>query len=94
MYNYIARRLGFMVVTLFLVTLIAFAVTNVLPGNVALLILGPNASPASIHALKTQMGLNQPVFLRYLDWVSGLAVGDFGTSYTYSSPVLELIGEE
>ena len=94
MYNYIARRLGFMVVTLFLVTLIAFAVTNVLPGNVALLILGPNASPASIHALKTQMGLNQPLYLQYLDWVLGLLQGNMGTSLRFDTPVMTLIADK
>ncbi|RBI60380.1 ABC transporter permease [halophilic archaeon] len=94
MYTYVARRMGFMVVTLFLVTVIAFGVTNVLPGNVALLILGPNASPESIQALEAQMGLNQPLYLQYLDWVAGLLQGDMGTSLRFGEPVLALILEK
>ncbi|UPV75192.1 ABC transporter permease [Halorussus limi] len=94
MYNYVARRVAFMAVTLFLVTLIAFGVTNILPGNVALLILGPNASPESIQALKAQMGLNQPLYLQYVDWVLGLLQGDMGTSLRYEKPVVSLIMEK
>ena len=94
MYNYVARRVAFMVVTLFFVTLIAFGVTNILPGNVALLILGPNASPESIHALKAQMGLNQPLYLQYVDWVVGLVQGHLGTSLRFDESVLSLIAEK
>ncbi|WP_435176294.1 ABC transporter permease [Halorussus sp. AFM4] len=94
MYNYVARRVAFMAVTLFLVTVIAFGVTNILPGNVALLILGPNASPESIQALKAQMGLNQPLYLQYVDWVLGLLQGDMGTSLRYEEPVVSLIMEK
>ncbi len=94
MYNYVARRVAFMAVTLFLVTVIAFVVTNILPGNVALLILGPNASPESIQALKAQMGLNQPLYLQYFDWVLGLLQGDMGTSLRYEEPVVALITEK
>ena len=94
MYTYVARRIAFMVVTLFLVTVIAFGVTNVLPGNVALLILGPNATPESIQALKAQMGLNQPLYLQYVDWVVGLLQGDMGTSLRFDEPVVALIMEK
>ena len=94
MYNYVARRVAFMAVTLFLVTVIAFAVTNILPGNVALLILGPNASPESIHALKAQMGLNQPLYLQYVDWVAGLLQGDMGMSLRFDESVAALILEK
>jgi len=94
MYTYVARRLGFMVVTLFFVTVIAFAVTNVLPGNVALLILGPNASDASMRALEQQMGLNQPLYVQYLDWVVGLLHGNMGTSLRFDEPVVTLITQK
>jgi peptide/nickel transport system permease protein len=94
MYNYVFRRVGFMAVTLFFVTLIAFAVTNILPGNVALLILGPNADAQSIAALKAQMGLNQPLYIQYIDWVLGLLQGDMGTSLRFDEPVAHLIAEK
>lgn len=94
MYTYLARRVAFMAVTLFFVTVIAFVVTNVLPGNVALLILGPNASPESIQALKAQMGLNQPLYFQYVDWVVNLLQGDLGISLRFEEPVVALIMEK
>ncbi|QZP36907.1 ABC transporter permease [Halobaculum magnesiiphilum] len=93
MYNYVLRRMGFMAVTLFFVTVIAFAVTNILPGDVALLILGPNATEESLEALRTQMGLNRPLYVRYLDWVVGLLQGDMGQSLRFSEPVAALVAE-
>ncbi|MFC6976023.1 ABC transporter permease [Halomicroarcula sp. GCM10025709] len=93
MYNYVLRRIGFMTVTLFLVTLIAFAVTNILPGNVALVILGPNANAESIQALEAQLGLNRPLYVQYFDWVVGLLQGDMGESLRFGDPVVGLIAE-
>jgi len=80
-----------MAVTLFLVTLITFGLTNILPGNVALLILGPNATESSITALEAQLGLNQPLYVQYIDWIVGLAQGDMGTSLRYGTPVEDQI---
>lgn len=93
MYNYVLRRVGFMAVTLFLVTLIAFAVTNVLPGDVALLILGPNATEESLQALQSQLGLNRPLYVQYFDWVFGLLQGDMGESLRFGEPVVTLIAQ-
>ncbi|MCV0349826.1 MAG: ABC transporter permease [Nitratireductor sp.] len=90
---YLLKRIAIGLATLLVASAVVFSVLEIIPGDPALLMLGINAEPDTLAALREQMGLNQPVFLRYLDWVSGLAVGDFGTSYTYSSPVLELIGE-
>ncbi len=90
---YLLKRIAIGLATLLVASAVVFSVLEIIPGDPALLMLGMNAEPDTLAALREQMGLNQPVFLRYLDWVSGLAVGDFGTSYTYSSPVLELIGE-
>ncbi|RLM76708.1 ABC transporter permease, partial [Halobellus sp. Atlit-38R] len=93
MYNYVVRRVGFMAVTLFFVTLIAFAVTNILPGDVALLILGPNATEQSLEALQTQLGLNRPLYVQYIDWVVGLLQGNMGESLRFGEPVAQLIAE-
>ncbi|WP_313696154.1 ABC transporter permease [Halorarum halobium] len=93
MYNYVFRRVGFMAVTLFFVTLIAFAVTTILPGDVALLILGPNATEESLEALRSQMGLNRPLYVQYFDWVFGLLQGDMGQSLRFSEPVSALVAE-
>ncbi|WP_089872148.1 ABC transporter permease [Halogranum rubrum] len=94
MYNYLVRRLGFMLLTLLFVTVITFAVTNILPGDVALLILGPNATDQSIQALQAQLGLDKPLYVQYIDWVLGLLQGDMGTSLRFDEPVAQLIGEK
>ncbi|MGM0605184.1 MAG: ABC transporter permease [Halobacteriota archaeon] len=89
--SYLFKRLGFMAITLFLVTVITFVLTNILPGNVALLILGPNATPESIAQLEAQLGLNQPLYVQYLDWIVGMAKGDLGTSLRYNTAVADQI---
>ncbi|WP_048647941.1 ABC transporter permease [Nitratireductor soli] len=90
---YLAKRLAIGLVTLIVASAVVFCVLEIVPGDPALLMLGMNAEPEALATLREQMGLNQPILLRYLDWVSGMAVGDFGRSYTYSSPVIDLIGE-
>ena len=90
---YLLKRLLIGLATLVLASIVVFAVLEILPGDPAQLMLGMNATQEALDALREQMGLNQPVLVRYLDWVGGLLVGDFGRSYTYSSPVIELIGE-
>ncbi len=73
--------------------MVVFAVLEVLPGDPARLMLGMEATPEALNALREQMGLNQPLVWRYLSWVGGLLIGDFGRSYTYSVPVADLIAE-
>ena len=85
--TYLSKRLGLMSVTLLLVTVLTFGFTNILPGNVALLILGPNASDAAIRQLEQQLGLNQPLYVQYFDWIAGVLRGDLGTSLRYDEPV-------
>jgi len=91
--TYLSKRLGLMGITLGLVTIITFGFTNVLPGDVALLILGPNADPASVDALRTQLGLDQPLYVQYGQWISQMAGGSFGDSLRYGDPVMTLIME-
>ncbi|MBX3573092.1 MAG: ABC transporter permease [Mesorhizobium sp.] len=90
---FLLKRLLIGLATLLVASMVVFGVMEVLPGDPALLMLGMNASPDALEALRQQMGLNDPVVIRYLHWIGGLAMGDFGRSYTYSSPVIELIGE-
>ncbi|MFC4357875.1 ABC transporter permease [Halobium salinum] len=91
MLSYLVRRVGFLAVTLLFVTLITFVVTNVLPGDVAVLILGPNASEASLQALRADLGLNQPLWVQYLDWLWALFQLDMGQSLRFGEPVWGLI---
>ena len=90
---YLSRRIVSLLVTLALSTVVIFTVMEIVPGDPAQLILGFNATDDAVAALREEMGLNAPMYARYFKWVSGLVVGDFGTSYTYSVPVLELISE-
>ena len=90
---YLLKRLLIGLVTLFAATIVVFSVLEVIPGDPALVMLGTTATPDAIEALRQQLGLDQPLLMRYFSWVGGLLVGDFGRSYTYSSPVLELVTE-
>ena len=74
-------------------SVVIFTVLEVLPGNAAQMLMGPDAAPEAVAALTTQLGLDQPALTRYGHWVSGMLQGDLGNSYTYSTPVLELVLE-
>jgi peptide/nickel transport system permease protein len=90
---YLAKRLAIGVATLFVASLVVFTVLEILPGDPAHLMLGINATPDAVEALRVEMGLNQPVVWRYFSWIGGLLTLDFGRSYTYSVPVLELVSD-
>ena len=66
---------------------------DVLPGNVAEVMLGESATPESLAAVSAKLGLGRPPVVRYVDWVKGLASGDLGTSVAYDAPIADLIGE-
>ena len=93
MINYALRRIGIGIATLFVASIIVFAVLEIIPGDPAQLILGINATDETLAALREQMGLNEPLVSRYLGWLTNFISGDFGKSYTYSVPVSELISE-
>lgn len=90
---YLLKRLAIGVATLAVASIVVFLMLDVVPGDPARLMLGMNASDAQVELLRDQMGLNQPLLIRYLDWVRGLLALDFGRSYTYSVPVIDLIEE-
>jgi peptide/nickel transport system permease protein len=82
-----------MALTLFIVSIVIFAVTEMLPGDVAVMILGSEATDESLAALRAQLGLDQPATTRYLDWLSGAARGDFGESLRMRTEVGPLVLE-
>ncbi|SFT47504.1 peptide/nickel transport system permease protein [Pseudovibrio denitrificans] len=86
-------RLIGLLTTLLAASLVIFVVLEVIPGDPAEVMLGLNAQPDTLAALRAELGLNAPVSTRYVNWVLGMLQGDFGISYTYSVPVAELIGE-
>ena len=88
----IARRIGIAALTLLLVSAVVFWITAVLPGDAAQAALGQSATPEMIAALRAQMGLDQPAYLRYLHWLGGLLSGNLGQSLSNNTPVGELIG--
>jgi len=90
---YLAGRLVSLVASLLVASIVIFLVLEVLPGDPAQFILGMNAQPDTLAALRTQLGLDSPPLTRYLDWVLGMLRGDFGISYTYRVPVAELVGQ-
>ena len=74
-------------------SVVVFAVLDLLPGNVAQVMLGESATPEAVAALETRLGLDRPAPVRYLDWLRGLVTLDFGTSHAYDSPIVELVAE-
>jgi peptide/nickel transport system permease protein len=90
---YIARRFIALFLTLVVASAVIFAVLEILPGDPAEVILGTQARPDTLAALREKLGLNEPAPVRYAEWVEGMAHGDLGTSYTYSVPVSELVGQ-
>ena len=90
---FLFKRLITLVATLVGTSLVVFLVLEILPGNAAQLLMGPDAAPEAVEALAKKLGLDRPAAERYWDWISGLLVGDLGLSYAYSTPVGELVLE-
>ncbi|MBV9380736.1 MAG: ABC transporter permease [Streptosporangiaceae bacterium] len=87
----VRRRLAIGVLTLFLVSVVVFVATEVLPGNAAYAILGRNASPVRVRALETTLHLNRGLFAQYWVWISGLFDGRLGNSLLNGQPVWNLV---
>jgi len=93
MMHLLARRIAGLVLTLVIVSFLIFAVTDLLPGDPASIMLGTSAAPDTLAALRHELGLDQPLILRYGYWAAGVLSGDLGQSYTYGVPVAGLIAE-
>lgn len=87
------RRLLTLVLTLFAASLVIFIALEIAPGDVARFMMGVDADPRAVAALRAQLGLDGHPIARYGNWLMDMARGDFGTSYTYRVPVAQLIGE-
>ncbi len=90
---FLFKRLGTLLATLLGASVVIFLVLEILPGNAAQILMGPDASPEAVQALAAKLGLDLPPMTRYWQWLGGLLVGDLGVSYSYSTPVLELVLE-
>lgn len=90
---FVLRRLVLLAVTLLCVSLIIFAITQVLPGDVATMIMGQSATPEDLAMIRKQLGLDRPATVQYLDWLGGALSGDLGISTRFSQPVASLLWE-
>lgn len=93
MLRYTLKRLLSLVISLAVASLVIFAVVEVAPGDPASFMLGVNAQPDTLAALRSELGLDMSKPERYLTWVSGMLTGDFGTSYTYRTPVTQMVAD-
>ena len=89
--RYVAKKTGILIVTLILISLLAFLAFQIIPGDPTTMLLGTEYTPERAAALREQMGLNRNVFVRYWDWLTGFIKGDMGVSYSYSIDVREVL---
>ena len=90
---FLFKRLITLIATLVGASVVVFLVLEILPGNAAQILMGPDASPEAVAALAAKLGLDRPAVERYWHWVGGMLTGDLGDSYAYSTPVAELVLE-
>ena len=90
---FLLRRSAGFAATLIAASVVIFLVMEVLPGNAAQVMLGPEAPPETVAALAQKLGLDRPPLERYLGWIAGMARGDLGDSYAYATPVGDLVAQ-
>src|SRR5947208_9804044 len=93
MLGFVARRLLYLVPVLVAVSLLTFLIASLLPGDLAYVILGDQATPEKVEALRHDMGLDQPVWWRYLGWLGSVLQGDLGRSFRTGQTVLQAVTE-
>jgi peptide/nickel transport system permease protein len=93
MLGFVARRLLYLVPVLVAVSLLTFLIASLLPGDLAYVILGDQATPDKVAALRHDMGLDQPILWRYLSWLGHVLQGDFGRSFRTGQTVLQVVSE-
>ncbi len=91
MLRYALKRLISLGLSLVAASLVIFLSLEIVPGDPAAAMLGINAEPETLKALRIELGLDKPPLQRYLSWTSGMLTGDFGISYTYRAPVSQII---
>ena len=89
--TYILNRLLSIALTLFLISVITFAVTTILPGDVATMIMGTQSNPEALAGLRKSLGLNDPLVVQYGRWIAGMATGDWGRSLVFKVPIADLL---
>lgn len=92
--KYAAKKIVTLIITLFIVSLLAFLAFQIIPGDPTTEMLGSEATPEAVAALRAELGLDQPVLTRYWSWLRNFLTGDMGISYSYRMPVSEMIGDK
>ena len=90
----VLKKIISLIITLFIVSLLAFLAFQIIPGDPTTKLLGTNATPEKVAQLRSQLGLDKPVLIRYMDWLVSFVKGDFGTSYTYNRAVSTLLSDK
>jgi peptide/nickel transport system permease protein len=90
---FVARRLVYLVPVLIAVSMLTFVIASLLPGDLAYVILGDQATPEKVEALRHDMGLDQPIWWRYFGWLGHILQGDFGRSFRTGQTVLQAVTE-
>ena len=89
--KYAAKRIAMLLVTMIIVSFLAFVAFSLVSGSAAEIMLGTQATPEKVAALEKEMGLDRPLMVRYGEWLLGFFTGDLGTSISYKQPVWQLI---
>ncbi len=93
MLGFVARRLLYLLPVLVAVSLLTFLIASLLPGDLAYVILGDQATPEKVEALRHDLGLDQPIWWRYISWLGHVLQGDFGRSFRTGQTVLQAVTE-
>ena len=89
--RYVLKKIALLAATLLVISLVVFLAFQIIPGDPVTQMLGTEYTQARAEALRHELGLDQPVIVRYFKWLAGFVTGDLGTSYSYSMPVSELL---
>ena len=92
--SFLLNRIVSIALTLVLISMITFGVTNILPGDVAMMIMGTQSNPEALAGLRQSLGLNDPLVVQYGRWIAGMLTGDWGNSLIFKVPITELLGQK
>lgn len=92
--SFLLNRLLSIVLTLLLISAITFGVTNILPGDVAMMIMGTQSNPEALAGLRQSLGLNDPLIVQYGRWIWGMLTGNWGNSLIFKVPIVDLLSQK
>lgn len=87
------NKIAWAIATLLIASIVVFLALEIVPGDPAQVMLGINASDEAVAALRQELGIDRSAPVRYVEWITGMVTGDFGKSYTYAVPVIDLVAE-